>query len=169
MKKVFNLLFTLCLISLILIHMSCNKDSDFGAGPYEGAEHSDSLITKIHLEVDGFENLEGKLAIAIFNTEQSFNAGNETYKDSTLSINTYNMEVIINDIDPGEYVISVFHDFDENGELTLTSFLGFDIPAEGFGFSNNPTIGFSQPTYNDCRFNIEEQETLIVPITLQYL
>ena len=79
------------------------------------------------------------------------------------------MEVNINDIDPGEYVISVFHDVDENGELNLSSFLGFDIPQEGFGFSNNPSIGLSQPTFDDCKFTIIEYETLIVPITLNYL
>ena len=171
MEKVFNLSFPIYLIILMIVCVSCNKDTDFGQQPYEShdSEDSDSLITTIQLEVDGFENLDGDLAIAIFNSEQSFNDGVETYKDSTLSIHSNIMEVSITDIDPGEYVISVFHDVDENGELNLSSFLGFDIPQEGFGFSNNPSIGLSQPTFDDCKFTIIEYETLIVPITLNYL
>ena len=78
------------------------------------------------------------------------------------------MIVLIDNIGPGDYAISVFHDEDENGAITFGGILNF-IPQEGFGFSNNPTIGMSQPNYNDCKFTIEEGQTLIVPIDLVHL
>ena len=170
MKKILQLSINSYLIILMMIYVSCNKDDDFGKQPYESyeSEESNSLSTSIILEIDGFDNQDGDLAIAIFNNKEDFESNNTAFKDSTLSIDSYIMEVNINNIDAGEYVISVFHDADENGELTLNSFLGFDIPQEGFGFSNNPSIGFSQPSYNDCKFTITEQETMIVPITLNY-
>ena len=43
------------------------------------------------------------------------------------------------------------------------------IPQEGFGFSNNPTIGLSEPSFSDCNFDIEEGQSLAVPITLIYM
>ena len=53
-----------------------------------------------------------------------------------------------------------------NGELDL----GFlNIPEEGFGFSNNPTILFSQPDFNDCKFTIENGDSISIPIALVYL
>ena len=155
----------------MIICVSCNKDTDFGQQPYESqeSEEIDSLTTSIRLEVDGFESQEGDLAIAIFNNKKDFESNSTAFKDSTLSIDSNIMEVNINNMDAGEYVISVFHDADENGELTLNSIFGIDFPQEGFGFSNNPSIGFSQPSYDDCKFTISKDETIIVPITLNYL
>ena len=54
----------------------------------------------------------------------------------------------------------------KNHELDI-NWLG--MPQEGFGFSNNPSIGFSAPTYDKCNFMIEEGQTLGVPIELIYL
>ena len=64
------------------------------------------------------------------------------------------MIVLIENIEPGNYVISIFHDEDENGSITFGGFLNI-VPQEGFGFSNNPSITISQPSYSDCEFNIE--------------
>lgn len=168
MKKIIDFLKTevLVLITLILFTTSCNKDNDFGEQPYE---LNNSFNTSIQLIVSGFENLDGNLAIAIFNDSDAFNNEGQTYKDSILSINSYEMDIIINEIEDGEYAISLFHDYDENGELTTSSFLGFEIPQEGFGFSNNPDIGFSQPTYDECKFTVIQDQTLVVPIEINYL
>jgi len=45
----------------------------------------------------------------------------------------------------------------------------FNIPQEGFGFSNNPSISFSQPDFNDCKFVIEEGQSVVIPVYLVYL
>lgn len=166
MKKIIDFLKTEVLIILILFTTSCNKDNDLGEQPYA---LNDSFNTSIQLIVSGFENLDGNLAIAIFNDSDAFNNEGQTYKDSILSINSYEMDIIINDIEDGEYAISLFHDYDENGELTTSSVLGFEIPQEGFGFSNNPDIGLSQPTYDECKFTVVQDQTLVIPIEMNYL
>ena len=43
------------------------------------------------------------------------------------------------------------------------------IPQEGFGFSNNPEIGFSEPEFNVCKFELEEGLVISVPISLIYM
>jgi len=151
---------------LILMYMGCNKESEFGDQPIVNAD--DLLTTTIQLEVSEFNNIYGELAIAIFNNENSFDSENQTYQDSTLTVTDSGMIVLIENIEPGNYAISIFHDEDEDGVITFGGFLNL-VPQEGFGFSNNPSITMSQPNYSDCEFNIEEGQTLIVPIELVYL
>ena len=162
-------LYTFLIVVLIffgLFNVGCNKDEEFGEQPEE--INTELLNTNIELQVSGFNNLDGSLAIAVFNNANSFESENQAYRDSTLSILDSEMNILINNIDPGTYAISVFHDADENGEITFGGFLNL-IPQEGFGFSNNPNIGMSQPSYNECKFTIEGEQTLLVPITLVYL
>jgi len=142
----------------------CEKNDEFEIGP-NSPEHPN---TQIQLEISEFNNLEGVLAVAFFNTSDSFESGNGAYLDSTISISNYEMTYLLNNINTGTYAISVFHDADNNGNITLGGFLNL-IPQEGFGFSNNPNIGISQPNYNECTFTIEQDDTLTIPITLIYL
>ena len=156
MKKLLLLLFC-----LLFIFNSCKKeevDLDILENP--------SVTTQIILEVYGFETLDGDLAIAINNSSEQFISNTECYRDTIIDIPSNDITLTIEGIIPGTYAISIFHDEDEDGELDL----GFlNIPEEGFGFSNNPPIGFSQPDFNDCKFTIEDNQSVTIPISLVYL
>jgi len=58
-------------------------------------------------------------------------------------------EVRIENLKAGSYGIAIFHDL--NGNETLDRNL-MGAPIEPFGFSNNPQIRFSAPSYDDFRF-----------------
>lgn len=51
---------------------------------------------------------------------------------------------------PGDYALAVIHD--ENGNARLDTMVG--IPREGFGFSQNPRIGFGPPRFAAARFAV---------------
>lgn len=51
---------------------------------------------------------------------------------------------------PGAYGVAVYHDEDSNHKLTRN--LG--LPAEGFGFSNNPATPMGIPRFNEVRMPI---------------
>ena len=155
----FLICFFLC---CLILNTGCNKD-EFGDTPEEVAHDMNQETTNIQLEVSGLNNTNGQLAIAIFDNADSFENENNTYKDSTIVVTNNEMTILIEDVDPGTYAISIFHDENENEELDV-NWLG--IPIEGFGFSNNPSISFSAPQYNDCSFIVEENQTLGVPIEL---
>jgi uncharacterized protein (DUF2141 family) len=53
---------------------------------------------------------------------------------------------------PGVYVVAIYHDENGNGAFDRTS-LG--MPAEGFGFSNNPPTLLGLPSFRSVRLNIE--------------
>ena len=158
---------SLLIVSLLVLSFSsCTKDTDNG----EGTTIIDSLLlnTKVVLEVYDFENLSGDLAIAIYNSSSTFNSETLFYRDTTLSVSATDVLVEIDSMEPGTYAISILHDANENGEMDMGGFLNL-IPQEGFGFSNNPSIGLSEPEFNDCKFVVEEGQSVFVPITLVYM
>ena len=106
------------------------------------------------------------MVIAIDNSSEQFDSDTECYIDTTIDVISTDMTIIIDGINSGTYAISIFHDEDEDSKLDLGL---LDIPQEGFGFSNNPDIGFSKPEFNDCKFVIEEGQSIAVPIILVYL
>jgi uncharacterized protein (DUF2141 family) len=164
MKKLLYL--SLISLGLALSVVSCKKDKPNGNEP----EVVDSLLlnTKILLEVEGFENLDGNLAIAIYNSSETFNSETEFYREALFTVSADDMSVEIDSLDAGTYAISVLHDEDESGDMEMGGFLNL-IPQEGFGFSNNPAIGLSEPSFGECKFEIEEGQSVAVPITLIYM
>ncbi len=148
----------------VLFH-SCKKED--GHQPY--LIDNPSQNTQFLLEVTGFENIDGNLAISISKNSTQFDSETQTYKDTVINIVSSNMNITIEGITAGTHAVSVFHDENQNNILDVVSVLDIDVPQEGFGFSNNPHIGFSKPDFNDCNFVIENGQTLVIPITLVYL
>ena len=159
-------LLTLLLGTLSFTSISCSKDVDLGDQP----EVIDTLDnnTVLVVEVDGFRNLNGELAIAIYNSSSSFNSETTYYLDTAVAITSNSMVVTFDSMDPDTYAISILHDEDESGDMDMGGFLNL-IPQEGFGFSNNPEIGFSEPEFNVCKFELEEGLIVSVPISLIYM
>jgi len=54
-------------------------------------------------------------------------------------------------VPPGKYAVAVLHDENENQKLDR-NFLG--IPTEGFGFSNNPPVFLSAPSFKKAEVNV---------------
>jgi uncharacterized protein (DUF2141 family) len=66
---------------------------------------------------------------------------------------------------PGRYAIAVYHD--ENGDRDFNRTV-IGLPAEGFGFSNNPSTKTGLPPFKSVRFEAGPGETT-TRITLRYL
>ena len=80
---------------------------------------------QIEVKVTGFTNTDGELAIAVFNNSNAFENKTKAYIDSTTIITQSELTIILNNIDPGNYAISVFNDEDENGNITFGSLNNF--------------------------------------------
>jgi len=156
----------LILSLLVLSFSSCTKDSDDGDNPTV----IDSLLlnTKIVVEVYGFENQNGDLAVAIYNSSSTFNSETLFYRDTAIAVSATDMLLEIDSMEAGTYAISILHDADESGDMEMGGFLNL-VPQEGFGFSNNPAIGLSEPSFDDCKFVIEEGQSMAVPVSLIYM
>jgi len=67
-------------------------------------------------------------------------------------------------IPAGTYAVVVFQDEDMSGGMR-SNMLG--MPLEGYGFSNNPRVRFSAPSFGDASFKYNGQNQK-VSIVLQY-
>ena len=67
-------------------------------------------------------------------------------------------------IPAGTYAVVVFQDEDMTGDMR-SNMLG--MPQEGYGFSNNPRVRFSAPSFSDASFKYNGQSQK-VSIVLQY-
>jgi len=65
---------------------------------------------------------------------------------------------------PGFYALTLFHD--ENANDRLDTLLG--VPREGFGFSRNPVIRISAPSFDKVRIDLEPGVTT-TPVRMQYI
>ena len=154
------------LFLFFLLIFSCKKEEDFTLPIQEILDEGNA--TSLRVEIYNLDNSDGDLAIAVFNSAGSFDAGIDAFIDSVIPINGTDITINFDNMPVGTYAVSVFHDEDQSGDITFGGFLNL-IPQEGFGFSNNPSIGMSQPSYGDCSFSIQLSQTLSVPINIVYL
>lgn len=85
-----------------------------------------------------------------------------TYEKTMLKDST--MEVVMIDIPPGIYAISILDDGDGNYRMKFNI---LRMPREGYGFSNNARPGLKCPPFDKCSFHISEGNTRL-EIEMQY-
>lgn len=115
----------------------------------------------IEVEINNFDSNKGVALIGLYNTESSFLV--EEYQGLEADVRDKKVILSFTDIPDGTYAISVFHDEDENGELT-TNFIG--IPKEAYGSSNNAPSNFGPPKWKDAKFEVRNGQTVKQKITL---
>lgn len=121
--------------------------------------------SKLTFSVAGFKNINGHVAVAIFNSESSFNKGAEPYKILYKKVLSSETELSVDSLLYGTYAISVFHDENSNKVLDK-NFLG--IPKEGYGFSNNAKGNFGPPAFEAASFSVNQKELAVPKILLSY-
>jgi uncharacterized protein (DUF2141 family) len=57
---------------------------------------------------------------------------------------TGRVTLVLRDLTPGTYAVSVYHDLDANGQLN-NNLMG--LPTEPYGFSNNARGSFGPPSF----------------------
>lgn len=120
---------------------------------------SSSASSQVKLSVTGIKKIDGVLYIGLYNKKKGFTEVDKTYKNWIVDVDKFNLEIILADIDPGKYSISIFHDLNGNGMLDK-NFLG--MPIEIYGFSNNARKLFSAPSFQDCTFSVQKETKLVI-------
>lgn len=77
-------------------------------------------------------------------------------KNAEIKVDSQMAAVTIENLPDGPYAVSLFHDENADGQITMKSMLGFStpIPREGIGISNNPTL-LGKPSFEEARFEIK--------------
>jgi uncharacterized protein (DUF2141 family) len=101
---------------------------------------------RLTIRVSGFRNSKGVLGAAVFQTPRGWPEDQHSaYRRGAVPIVGRQASIVFEPLSAGRYAVVVLHDENSNERLDR-NFLGF--PKEGFGFSNNPRVGLTAPSWN---------------------
>lgn len=114
----------------------------------------------IWVEVENVRSASGAIKVELYkNSRDDFLKKRGRISRTRVTARKGGTRACLNAPSPGKFSIAVYHD--ENGNKKFDrNFLG--IPTEGFGFSNNPSLGIGMPDQEDMLFKVGAK-----PITIR--
>jgi uncharacterized protein (DUF2141 family) len=114
---------------------------------------------KLTIAVDGMEQTSGTLYVAVYDAE---NYMKKPVYGTLAKVDKEEINVVLENIAAGEYAVSIFHDENGNGKLDTGT---YGIPVEKTGSSNNAKGTYGPPTFDDCKFTVEEDTVIYITLT----
>lgn len=106
--------------------------------------------TWVSVTIEGLRNSKGVVTMAPYPDDPArFLKANTSLPNGRVKAQAGLVQTCIFLPGPGAYGLALYHDENANGKVDRGA-LG--IPKEGFGFSNNPRILFSAPSFKKVRF-----------------
>lgn len=116
---------------------------------------------QLAIEIQNIEVVEGYIRIGVFNSEDKFLKKNSTFKNYIIAVESNTETIVIDDLPKGEYAFILYHDINSDGKMNR-KFIG--IPKEPFGFSNNVRPKLAKPTFEECKFVLEDNLELKIKL-----
>ena len=111
-------------------------------------------VSDLKVEFSNILEAKGDLYVAVYNSSNAFLKEDQVFRKIIVPITqTGALKVSIDDLPPGQYALSCFHDVNGNGKLN-TNWMG--IPNEPYGFSNNARPKFRAPNWGEASFDFKE-------------
>lgn len=105
--------------------------------------------TWVNLTIEGLRNSNGVVTIAPYPDDATkFLKPRGSLANGRVRARAGVVQACIFLPEPGAYGLALYHDENANGKVDKN---GLGIPKEGFGFSNNPRIFFSAPSFKKVR------------------
>jgi len=124
-----------------------------------------AIAADVTVKMNGFRNQTGPALVYLWKAPDGFPKNPEKAAvTKKANIEGTSVTVVFNNVDPGTYAVSVTHDENNNGKMD-TGFAG--KPKEGYGASNNPKNKLSAPSFDQCKFTVE-QSGKTVDIDMRY-
>ncbi len=132
-------------------------------GLLPGRLFAQSAVLTIEITNIRFE--KGWIRIGLYNHPDQFPVNPaKKYDIQKTSLREGMMEILLDDLLPGTYAISLLDDVNGNDQMDYRL---VKIPGEGFGFSNNIKPKLKHPPFDHCSFQIPEGASRI-RIEMQY-
>ncbi len=158
--------FVLVLGGLVLSLAGCAPRSRASTpGPAVLAEAATSgESATLTVRVLGMRSDRGGVAFALYANAADYDSRAEPLRKAYLPLAGDDCVWVVDELDPGEYAVLVYHDV--NGNRVLDRRKTFDIPKEPYGFSNDASAPFGPPGFERARFALAG-EPLTIEITLR--
>lgn len=116
----------------------------------------------LSIHVTGFRNNTGFAGTLIFCSPKGWpEVNDDACRHNSVPIVDREATLTFPGFNAGTYALVVIHDENKNKKMDK-NFLG--IPKEGFGFSNNPKVGLSAPSYEKATFTMDGDKTIEIKL-----
>lgn len=120
---------------------------------------------KIIVEITGFRSNDGEALSHLFTNPEFFpSKSRKAIKWNKNKIQNNRAVIVFEEMPFGNYALTTHHDENSNGKMDK-SWTG--LPAEGWGLSNNPTVIFKLPHFDECKF-LHTSDSTFVKVKLKY-
>ena len=126
---------------------------------WDGYSQSKKTSLTLTIEVASFENTKGVLRVCVTDQKDDFLKSCAFSKIVTVEDDTVSLK--IENIEKGDYAVSVYHDENNSGILETGGVFG--IPLEPYGFSNNPNMTFG-PSYKKSVFKMASDKNISIKL-----
>lgn len=121
-----------------------------------------SQTFNLKVAVTNIKETKGKIDMGVFNSAESFLEKGYEFKTESKIIDSDSIVITLQNLEPGDYAISLFHDINSDNVCNLNL---FGIPTEPYGFSNNFKPKLSKPTFADCMFSLTQDSLIQIKLT----
>ncbi len=112
---------------------------------------------RVTLTVDGIRSTEGFIMAELFDGPASFLKN--FLNGQRTAARTPSVTLVFENVAPGRYAMSAFHDRNNNGKLDKGA---FGIPQEPFGFSRDARGLMGPPSFDDASFDVPAEGISVV-------
>jgi uncharacterized protein (DUF2141 family) len=136
----------------------------FTAGASLAWAEPTQTTTELNAHVTGLVNNSGYVNCGLFNVQKGWREPAQAFR--MVEVRPANQTATCNfgQVGGGVYAIAVFHA--ENNEKQVNYGL-WGKPKQGVGFSNNPSITFGAPSFDEASFELDGSKSN-VPIEMKY-
>lgn len=125
---------------------------------------SAAFAASLSVQISGLSNDMGLVRCGLFSGSDGWREESRAVRMINAGIERDKAVCVFKDVSPGTYAVAVFHA--EHGEDRVTyGFLG--KPRQGVGFSNNPSITFGAPGFDEASFKLGQSD-LHLSIEMKY-
>ena len=126
---------------------------------------ADPRQAQLQVEVTGMRSTKGNITITIYpDDSRHFLDGKYKVARQSVPVKRPMTRACFALPAPGTYAVALFHDENDNGHFD-TTMLG--VPAEGYGFSRNPTLYFGPPKLSQVRIRVHAGDD-VVHVEMKY-
>jgi len=104
---------------------------------------------RVTVTVEGILSTDGAIMVGLFDSPASFPS--KFLKGQSAVAQTPSVTLIFEDVEPGRYAVSAFHDRNGNGKLDTGA---FGIPKEPYGFSRDARALMGPPVFDDAAVEV---------------
>ena len=126
--------------------------------------HSNLCASTMTINIENIKNEEGTIKLALYENPDLWLQKGKALKSYRLKTdeNTDHMTIVIEDLEDIEYGLALHHDTNKNDKMDIKLFP--PGPAEGYAFSNIDKIGLKKPTWDQCRYDIRDNNVVYLSV-----